>query len=252
MVPVVELWKNSWPGLHKINKSLMPNRRTEWIGTMTDDSNNRSDGKVAAGQHSRLAYLSVFKKVIDTADVLLQVMDARDPVGSRIHQTLEDVILSKADQRMVLVLNKIDLVLKEVVGLRLTVLRRSHLAIAIKASKDLGSSTGDDTEATTSSMPVGMDGLLLLLKNYASTGGVGGKSKTTIVVGIIGYPNVGKSSIINASKRCRAVGVRARPGFTTTLQEVVLDRNVRLLDSTTLHCWEIALTPCPLKMPFLP
>uniref|UniRef100_A0A7S1Y2R0 G domain-containing protein n=1 Tax=Grammatophora oceanica TaxID=210454 RepID=A0A7S1Y2R0_9STRA len=57
------------------------------------------------------------------------------------------------------------------------------------------------------------------------------KSKTTIVVGIIGFPNVGKSSIINALKRCRAVGVSSRPGFTTSMQEVVLDKTVRLLDS---------------------
>jgi nuclear GTP-binding protein len=51
------------------------------------------------------------------------------------------------------------------------------------------------------------------------------------VVGIVGYPNTGKSSIINALKRTRAVGVSARPGFTTCLQEVVLDTNVRLIDS---------------------
>jgi nuclear GTP-binding protein len=76
-----------------------------------------------------------------------------------------------------------------------------------------------------------MEGLLQLLKNYARTGGSSGKSKTTIVVGVIGYPNVGKSSIINALKRSRAVGVSPRPGFTTSMQEVVLDRNVRLLDS---------------------
>jgi nuclear GTP-binding protein len=40
-----------------------------------------------------------------------------------------------------------------------------------------------------------------------------------------------KSSIINALKHTRAVGVSPRPGFTTTMQEVILDRNVRLLDS---------------------
>ncbi|KAL3910006.1 MAG: hypothetical protein SGARI_002327, partial [Bacillariaceae sp.] len=39
------------------------------------------------------------------------------------------------------------------------------------------------------------------------------------------------SSIINALKRSRAVGVSSRPGFTTSMQEVVLDRTVRLLDS---------------------
>jgi nuclear GTP-binding protein len=192
----------------------------------------RKDGTKAAGQQSRRAYLRELKKVVDTADVVLQVLDARDPMGSRISSAIEDAILSRADKRMVLVLNKIDLVPKEVVGSWLTTLRRSHPAIAIKASQH-GSSNSDDTtsSATTVTVPVGMDGLLQLLKNYARTGGTGGKSKTTIVVGIIGYPNVGKSSIINALKRSRAVGVSPRPGFTTTMQEVVLDRNVRLLDS---------------------
>eukprot|EP00339_Tiarina_fusa_P001427 CAMPEP_0117019752 /NCGR_PEP_ID=MMETSP0472-20121206/15107_1 /TAXON_ID=693140 ORGANISM="Tiarina fusus, Strain LIS" /NCGR_SAMPLE_ID=MMETSP0472 /ASSEMBLY_ACC=CAM_ASM_000603 /LENGTH=536 /DNA_ID=CAMNT_0004724785 /DNA_START=97 /DNA_END=1707 /DNA_ORIENTATION=- len=193
------------------------------------DTKQRSDGAVAAGQQSRRAYLRELKKVVDTADVLLQVLDTRDPIGSRIHPTLEDVILSKADKRMVLVLNKIDLVPREVVSRWLTVLRRSHPSIAIKASNDR--KEGAEEDASSATTPVGMDGLLQLLKNYARTGGTGGKSKTTIVVGVIGYPNVGKSSIINALKRCRAVGVSPRPGFTTSMQEVVLDRNVRLLDS---------------------
>ncbi len=192
-------------------------------------STEKSDGRVAAGQQSRRAYLRELKKVVESADVLLQVLDARDPIGSRIHKTLEDVILSKADKRMVLVLNKIDLVPKDVVSQWLTVLRRSHPTIAIKACKNM--SDGEDKDAASSTVPVGMDGLLQLLKNYARTNAGGGKAKTTIVVGIVGYPNVGKSSIINALKRSRAVGVSPRPGFTTTMQEVVLDRNVRLLDS---------------------
>jgi len=127
----------------------------------------------------------------------------------------------------VLVLNKIDLVPKEVVGQWLTVLRRSHPAIAVKASRDFASESGEIDETTNT--PVGMEGLLQLLKNYARTSDA--KSKTTIVVGIIGYPNTGKSSIINALKRTRAVGVSPRPGFTTSMQEVLLDKNVRLLDS---------------------
>ena len=197
-----------------------------------DGEYQRQDGSVAAGQQSRRAYLRELKKVVDSADVILQVLDARDPIGSRIHPTMEDVILSKADKRMVLVLNKIDLVPKEVVGSWLTVLRKSRPAIAIKASSDHSNKeVGAADDISNSTVPVGMDGLLQLLKNYARAGGTGGKSKTTIVVGVIGYPNVGKSSIINALKRSRAVGVSPRPGFTTSMQEVVLDRNVRLLDS---------------------
>ena len=202
------------------------------FGESVVQSDSKTDNAVAAGQQSRRAYLRELKKVVDSADVILQVLDCRDPIGSRIHQTLEEIILSKADKRMVLVLNKIDLVPKEVVSRWLTVLRRSHPAIAIKANNDAASRREDaERDATTSNMPVGMDGLLQLLKNYARTGGASGKAKTTISVGIIGYPNVGKSSIINALKRSRAVGVSPRPGFTTSMQEVVLDRNVRLLDS---------------------
>jgi nuclear GTP-binding protein len=193
-----------------------------------------SDGTVAAGQQSRRAYLRELKKVIDNADVILQILDARDPVSTRMHPLQEESILSHADKRMVLVLNKIDLVPKTVVASWLTALRRSHPTIAVKACGGgaTTSTKAPDVSATTSSVPVGMDGLLQLLKNYARIGGPGGKKhKSTIVVGIVGYPNTGKSSIINALKRCRAVGVSARPGFTTCMQEVALDTNVRLLDS---------------------
>jgi len=160
----------------------------------SSDIRDRSDGTISAGQPSRRAYLRELRKVVAAADVLLQVLDARDPIGSRIHPAMEDAILSEADKRMVLVLNKIDLVPKQVVSDWLAVLRRSHPTIAIKASASGNSSSNTDgnasvsSNAMSSSVPVGMDGLLQLLKNYARTGGIGGKSKTTITVGILGYP----------------------------------------------------------------
>lgn len=203
-------------------------------GGEEETERERKDNTVQAGQASRRAYLRELKKVVDTADVLLQVLDARDPIGSRINSSVENTILSRADKKMVLVLNKIDLVPKTVVGEWLTFLRNSHPTIAIKASKDMTDTSANQVEHESSTAPVGMEGLLQLLKNYARTGGVSdkrSKNKTTIVVGIIGYPNVGKSSIINALKRTRAVGVSPKPGFTTSMQEVLLDRNVRLLDS---------------------
>ena len=218
--------------MDQANLSQQAYQAKQQFGEPAAQVDSKSNNDVAAGQQSRRAYLRELKKVVDSADVILQVLDCRDPIGSRIHQTLEEIILSKADKRMVLVLNKIDLVPKEVVSRWLSVLRRSRPTIAVKANNDAASRREDaERDATTSNMPVGMDGLLQLLKNYARTGGASGKAKTTISVGIIGYPNVGKSSIINALKRSRAVGVSPRPGFTTSMQEVVLDRNVRLLDS---------------------
>ncbi|NXC36566.1 NSN1 protein, partial [Campylorhamphus procurvoides] len=45
-----------------------------------------------------------------------------------------------------------------------------------------------------------------------------------------GYPNVGKSSLINSLKRSRVCGVGATPGVTRCLQAVQLDRHIQLLD----------------------
>jgi nuclear GTP-binding protein len=202
---------------------------------MAGDDNNKSHG-----QQSRRAYLSSLKKVIESSDVILQVLDARDPLGTRVHSAVESGILSHPDKRMVLVLNKIDLVPKTNVAEWLTYLRRAHPTVALKAgtaksgrSNESGKSSGvgrsEGENALDSANAVGVEGLLQLLKNYARRSD--SKKKTCITVGIIGYPNVGKSSILNSLKRSRAVGVSPRPGFTTSLQEVVLDRNIRLVDS---------------------
>lgn len=200
-----------------------------------DDATGDRTPKSAHGRQSRRAYLRELRKVIDASDVILQVLDARDPMGTRMGRSAEEAILSRHDKRMVLVLNKIDLVPKDAVSGWLVHLRRSHPTVAMKAgtnqsrSAEVGRTEGDS--ALKSSSGVGVEGLLQLLKNYARTGGGGGGSKSCVTVGIVGYPNVGKSSILNTLKRSRAVGVSPRPGFTTSMQEVVLDRSVRLVDS---------------------
>lgn len=55
--------------------------------------------------------------------------------------------------------------------------------------------------------------------------------RTAITVGLIGFPNVGKSSVINSLCRVRAAKVGATPGVTKTAQEISLDKRVKLLDT---------------------
>ena len=68
----------------------------------------------------------------------------------------------------------------------------------------------------------------MLLKNYARNKNM----KTAITVGVVGFPNVGKSSLINSLKRSRsAAAVGNTPGMTKANKEIVLDKHVKLIDS---------------------
>lgn len=63
-------------------------------------------------------------------------------------------------------------------------------------------------QKSSTQMCLGADNLLQALKNYARNKSI----KTSITVGIVGMPNVGKSSVINSLKRTRVAHVGNRPG----------------------------------------
>lgn len=59
--------------------------------------------------HATVFLLKVqyFIKVVEAADVILEVLDARDPLGCRCPQVEQAVIQSGLNKKIVLVLNKI-------------------------------------------------------------------------------------------------------------------------------------------------
>ena len=81
-----------------------------------------------------------------------------------------------------------------------------------------------------SSSSVGCSTLMSLLTNYCRNKDI----KTAIRVGVVGYPNVGKSSIINSLKRSKACSTGSVPGVTRCVQEIQLDKKIKLLDSPGL------------------
>ncbi len=145
-------------------------------------------------------------------------------------------MLLRAGKKIVLILNKIDLVPKANVEAWLKYLRHDFPTLAFKAStqsqrnnlsQGLNASnySNGDTIAG-GSEAIGAGALLQLIKNYSRSLNM----KTSIAVGVFGAPNVGKSSLINSLKRARVCSVASTPGHTKVVQSVMLDKSVRLLD----------------------
>lgn len=202
-----------------------------------DEDNYNEDGReISAGQaSSRKTFDKVFKQVIDEADVVLYVLDARDPEGTRSREVERSIMAAASGgKRLILILNKVDLIPPKVLRDWLVYLRRYFPTLPLRASGAAANAhvfnhrelTVQSTSAT----------LFKALKSYAANKNL----KRAISVGVIGYPNVGKSSVINAllnrlgskgSSAARACPAGAEAGVTTSIRTVKIDSKLTLLDS---------------------
>ncbi|KAH1872414.1 hypothetical protein KXV51_006430 [Aspergillus fumigatus] len=183
-------------------------------------------------ENSRRAFDKVFKQVVDAADVILYVLDARDPEGTRSKEVEREVMAADGgSKRLILILNKIDLVPPPVLKGWLLHLRRSFPTLPLKAAN--GSANAHTFDHKQLTVKGTSETLFRALKSYAANK----QLKRSISVGIIGYPNVGKSSVINAltarlnKGSSNACPTGAEAGVTTSLRQVKLDSKLKLIDS---------------------
>jgi nuclear GTP-binding protein len=205
----------------------------EESGEEDDEEGGSNDvpGLSSRKDGSRKAFDKVFKQVVDQADVVLYVLDARDPEGTRSKE-VERMVMAAASggKRLILILNKIDLIPAQVLKAWLVHLRRYFPTLPLRASGPAPNAhTFNHRQLTVQSTSAT---LFKALKSYAAAK----QLKRAISVGVIGYPNVGKSSVINAlTSRLGGAGaacpVGAEAGVTTSLREVKIDSKLKLLDS---------------------
>ncbi|KAL2158516.1 hypothetical protein VTH06DRAFT_4283 [Thermothelomyces fergusii] len=202
-----------------------------------DDDDDDDDGaviEVPGGASSRKAYDKVFKQVVEQADVVLYVLDARDPEGTRSRDVERSVMAAAGGgKRLILILNKVDLIPPPVLRGWLAHLRRFFPTLPLRASNPAPNAhTFNHRDITVQSTSAA---LFRALKSYAASRNL----KRAISVGVIGYPNVGKSSVINAllSRLGGPRGQRAacpagaEAGVTISIRAVKIDSRLTLLDS---------------------
>lgn len=150
-------------------------------------------------------------KVIDSSDVLLQVLDARDPMGTRSPYVEKFLRTEKPHKHLIFILNKVDLVPNWVTQRWVAILSAEYPTIAFHASL---------------THPFGKGSLINLLRQFAKLH----IDKKQISVGLIGYPNVGKSSVINTLKSKKVCKVAPIAGETKVWQYITLMRRIFLID----------------------
>ena len=150
-------------------------------------------------------------KVIDSSDVVIQVLDARDPMGTRSKHIEKYMKKEKAHKHMILVLNKVDLVPTWVTQKWVSLLSSEYPTVAFHASLR---------------HPFGKGAVISLLRQFGKLH----KESKQISVGLIGYPNVGKSSVINALRSKKVCNVAPLAGETKVWQYITLFRKIYLID----------------------
>ena len=208
-------------------------------------------------------------RVIERSDLIVQIVDARDPLLFRCTDLEKYVTELDKKKRNLLLVNKADL---------MTVAQRkawaqyfqdndihfSFFSAALaKAENEKEAQAQEEEEITGSTTDaqsthsdqastdeedssiriLGVDELEAL---FISESPAPEQENGPISIGLVGYPNVGKSSTINALVGAKTVSVSATPGKTKHFQTIQLSEAVTLVDCPGLVFPNFASTPADL------
>ncbi|KAI8252031.1 Nucleolar GTP-binding protein 2 [Colletotrichum sp. SAR11_239] len=197
------------------------NERLEQAKLLSGNSGPSADGEDEG--HVTMSIEPIFNKgqskriwnelyrVLDSSDVVIHVLDARDPLGTRC-KSVEKYLSEEAPHKhLIFVLNKTDLVPTSVAARWVRYFSKVRPTLAMHSSI---------------TNPFGKGSLIELLRQYAKLH----SERKQISVGLIGYPNVGKSSIVNTLRKKKVANVAPIPGETKVWQYITLTKKIYLID----------------------
>jgi ribosome biogenesis GTPase A len=160
----------------------------------------------------KLASWNLIRELVLTSDVVLEVVDVRDPINTR--STKLEGIVSELNKSLILVINKSDLVPRDVAESWKRYFNVLGLnTVYISARDRLG------TRVLRSEI------------NKLKTG------KKPLVIAVVGYPKVGKSTLINTLKGRHSASTSTTPGspgYTKKSRLYRISGNIYLIDTPGL------------------
>lgn len=190
---------------------------------------SRRTRKIDSHNKHRQEYPELAKEVISASDIVLEVLDARFIQQTR-NKELEDFTREQG-KKLIYVINKADLVKVEdidylepyvfvstIVNTGRRALRDRIRIEAKRAAKKIPNDlSGQKEHLEIQKQGIGYRKFLKIGKE--------------VHVGVIGYPNVGKSSLINMLSGKGAARTSPRAGFTRGIQKVRFAPGILLLDT---------------------
>ncbi|CRG95743.1 GTPase, putative [Plasmodium gallinaceum] len=161
-------------------------------------------------------------KVVDSSDIILEVLDARDPIGTRCKKLEESLKKDRPNKHIILIINKIDLIPTSVAEKWIKILSKEYPTIAYHANIN---------------KPFGKSDLFNVIRQYTQF--FKQQKKKHVHIGLIGYPNVGKSAIINSLKKKVVCVSACLPGQTKCWQFIKLTNKVYLIDCPGIVPYDI-------------
>lgn len=164
--------------------------------------------KAPSTNKHRIKFPKIVADVIRTSDILLEILDARFIDKTR-NLEIENLV-KKEGKRLIYILNKADLVNID----------------ELKSNYDL--SNLEDYVFFSTKSKIGRKRLKDRLKIEVKRMKLGSKQAR---VGIIGYPNTGKSSLINVLTGRKGTGTSAESGYTKVMQKIRFNKDILILDT---------------------